>query len=111
MSVLGDGQMVGGTLDDGPVAQAVADRAKALVRAGRTACVTLGGDAATCPERLSVLVHVAATRPRMLIFGAIDFAAVLSQTGRFLGCRVTVCDARPVFAPARFPYADEAVAR
>src|SRR2546429_2118048 len=40
----------------------------------------------------------AATRPRMLIFGAIDFAAALSRAGRFLGYHVTVCDARPVFA-------------
>jgi xanthine dehydrogenase accessory factor len=47
----------------------------------------------------------------MLIFGAIDFADALSGVGRFLGYRVTVCDARPVFAtPARFPHADEVVA-
>ncbi|MFE9453980.1 XdhC family protein [Streptomyces sp. NPDC006739] len=110
LSVLDDGRAVGGTLDDGPVARAVADRARALLRAGHTARVTLGGDADTCPERLSVLVHVAATRPRMLIFGAIDFAAALSRAGRFLGYHVTVCDARPVFATtARFPHADEVV--
>ncbi len=110
VSVLGDGRAVGGTLDDRPMARAVTDRARALLRAGRTALVTLGGDADTCPERLSVLVHVAATRPRMLIFGAIDFAAALSQAGRFLGYHVIVCDARPVFATtARFPHADEVV--
>jgi hypothetical protein len=46
----------------------------------------------------------------MLIFGAVDFAAALSQAGRFLGYRGTVCDARPVFATtARFPHADEIV--
>jgi xanthine dehydrogenase accessory factor len=46
----------------------------------------------------------------MLIFGAVDFAAALSQAGSFLGYRVTVCDARPVFATAaRFPHADEVV--
>ncbi|EUA68572.1 xdhC Rossmann domain protein [Mycobacterium xenopi 4042] len=40
----------------------------------------------------------------MLIFGAIDFAAALARQGAFLGYRVTVCDARPVFATAaRFP--------
>ncbi|MDF3146232.1 XdhC family protein, partial [Streptomyces sp. T21Q-yed] len=80
------------------------------LRTGRTALVSLGGHADTCPEKLSLLVHAAATRPRMLIFGAIDFAAALAQAGRFLGYHVTVCDARPVFATAaRFPYADEAV--
>ncbi len=52
-----------------------------------------------------------ASRPRLLIFGAVDFAAALSQAGRFLGYHVTVCDARPVFATtARFPHADEVVA-
>ena len=52
-----------------------------------------------------------APRPRMLIFGAIDFAAALARQGSLLGYRVTVCDARPVFATrARFPTADEVVA-
>ncbi len=84
--------------------------ARALLRAGRTARIEVGGDADTCPERLSVLVHTHAPRPRMLIFGAVDFAAALSQAGRFLGYSVTVCDARPVFATtARFPHADEVV--
>ncbi|MFJ7998144.1 XdhC family protein [Streptomyces sp. NPDC096310] len=99
-----------GTLT-GAVRREVGAQAWALLRAGRTARAEIGGDAATCPERLSVLVHVHTTRPRMLIFGAVDFAAALSQAGRFLGYRVTVCDARPVFATeARFPYADEIVA-
>ena len=51
-----------------------------------------------------------APRPRMLVFGAIDFAAAVAHVGAFLGYRVTVCDARPVFATAsRFPAADEVV--
>jgi xanthine dehydrogenase accessory factor len=46
----------------------------------------------------------------MLVFGAIDFAAAVARVGSFLGYRVTVCDARPVFATAtRFPEADEVV--
>ena len=46
----------------------------------------------------------------MIVFGAIDFASALVRIGRFLGYRVTVCDARPVFATAaRFPDADEVV--
>src|SRR4051794_20247821 len=46
----------------------------------------------------------------MLIFGAFNFAAALSKAARFLGCRVSVCDARPVFATrARFPHTDEVV--
>ncbi|WLW50383.1 XdhC family protein [Streptomyces sp. YU58] len=110
LSVLGDRWIADRTLGDGPTGRAMADRATAQLRTGRTALVPLGGDADTCPETLSVLVHVAATRPRMLIFGAVDFAAALARAGRFLGYRVTVCDARPVFATAeRFPHADEVV--
>ncbi|MET9678729.1 XdhC/CoxI family protein [Streptomyces coeruleorubidus] len=110
LCVLGDTDSAHGTLDGGPADRVVAAQAGALLRAGRTARVEVGGDADTCPERLSVLVHVHASRPRMLIFGAVDFAAALSQAGSFLGYRVTVCDARPVFATeARFPYADEVV--
>ena len=41
-----------------------------------------------------------APKPRMLVFGAIDFAAAVARVGAFLGYQVTVCDARPVFATA-----------
>ncbi|NUR43595.1 MAG: XdhC family protein [Streptomyces sp.] len=98
------------TLDNGELDREVTAQAAALLRAGRTARVEVGVNADTCPEKLSVLVHVHASPPRMLIFGAVDFAAALSRAGGFLGYHVTVCDARPVFAtPARFPYADEVV--
>ncbi|WP_298556598.1 XdhC family protein [Streptomyces luteogriseus] len=111
LTVLGNGQVISGTLDNGSVDTAVVDEALALLRAGRTARVTLGGRGQGCPGPLSVLVHIHASRPRMLVFGAVDFAAALSQAGAFVGYRVTVCDARPVFATAaRFPYADEVVA-
>ncbi|MFC9678233.1 XdhC family protein [Streptomyces sp. NPDC056948] len=110
LCVLGYVDAAHGTLDDEEVDRAVTAQAGALLRAGRTARVEVGGDADTCPEKLSVLVHVHASRPRMLIFGAVDFAAALSRMGHFLGYRVTVCDARPVFATAaRFPEADEVV--
>ncbi|WP_369249733.1 XdhC family protein [Streptomyces sp. R41] len=110
LSVLGDSWIADRALGDGPTGRAVGDRATAQLRSGSTGLVSLGGDADTCPEQLTVLVHAATTRPRMLIFGAIDFAAALAQAGRFLGYHVTVCDARPVFATeARFPYADEVV--
>ncbi|MFI1360597.1 XdhC family protein [Streptomyces sp. NPDC020898] len=111
LSVRADGGVTsGGALDGGPTGKLVAEEARALLRAGRTTRVTVGGNGDGCPEPLTVLVHVHASRPRMLIFGAVDFAAALSQAGRFLGYRVTVCDARPVFAStARFPHADEVV--
>ena len=61
-------------------------------------------------DDVAVFVQSLTPRPRMLVFGAIDFAAAVAQVGAFLGYRVTVCDARAVFAtPARFPEADEVV--
>ena len=93
---------------------AVADDARGLLLAGRTAVLSYGPDGERVDETaetgMAVFVASYAPRPRMLIFGAIDFAAALAQQGTFLGYRVTVCDARPVFAtPARFPAADEVV--
>jgi xanthine dehydrogenase accessory factor len=49
-------------------------------------------------------------RPEMYVFGAVDHAAAVAQVGRFLGYRVTVCDARAKFVtPERFPDVDELV--
>lgn len=111
VSVFSNDDASRGTLDEGgPADRAVTEHARSVLRAGRTTLLSLGGDLDTCPERLTVLVHTQAPRPRLLVFGAVDFAAALSEAGRFLGYRVTVCDARPVFATeARFPYADEVV--
>lgn len=59
---------------------------------------------------MSVFLHSFAPPPRMLVFGAIDYAAAVARIGDFLGYRVTVCDARPVFAtPKRFPPGVEVV--
>jgi xanthine dehydrogenase accessory factor len=61
-------------------------------------------------DDVAVFVQSFAPPPRMLVFGAIDFAAAVARLGVFLGYRVTVCDARPVFATQRrFPEAHEVV--
>ncbi|MFM7145010.1 MAG: XdhC family protein, partial [Actinomycetales bacterium] len=61
-------------------------------------------------EGLEVFVQSFAPKPQMFVFGAIDFSAALVRVGRLLGFKVTVVDARPVFATAkRFPEADEVV--
>ncbi|MBC6463482.1 XdhC family protein [Actinomadura sp. HBU206391] len=63
-------------------------------------------------DELAVFVHSFAPPPRLLVFGAIDFAAAVARVGKFLGYHVTVCDARPVFATTkRFPEADEVVVK
>ena len=51
-----------------------------------------------------------APKPKMFVFGAIDFASAVARVGKFLGYYVVVCDARAIFAtPKRFPDADEVV--
>jgi len=91
---------------------AVAADALGLLAAGRSDTLTYGPDGQRRGEGMRVFVASFAPRPRMLVFGAIDFAAAVARVGAFLGYRVTVCDARPVFATAsRFPDADEVVVR
>ncbi|MGW7411117.1 XdhC family protein [Streptomyces sp. NPDC054863] len=86
------------------------DEAGALLGLGRTGTVDVSADGANCPGGVSLFVECRVPPPRMIVFGAVDFAAALVRTGSFLGFHVTVCDARPVFAtPARFPEADEVV--
>lgn len=87
-----------------------AAEARALLEAGRTGTVELSEDGSRCPGGLTLLVESNVPPPRMIVFGAIDFAAALVRVGKFLGYHVTVCDARPVFATrARFPDADDIV--
>lgn len=78
--------------------------------AGQTLVRHYGAEGQAREETLSVFIESFAPPPQMLIFGAVDFTAALARVGKVLGYRVTVCDARPVFAtPARFPAADEVV--
>lgn len=87
-----------------------AAEARALLDAGRTAALELAEDGTRCPGGLTLLVESRVPPPRMIVFGAIDFAGALVRAGKFLGYHVTVCDARPVFATrARFPEADDLV--
>ncbi|TFC96914.1 MULTISPECIES: XdhC/CoxI family protein [Cryobacterium] len=90
--------------------RAVSDDARGLLAAGSNSTLTYGPDGERRGEGMRVFVNSYAPRPRMLVFGAIDFAAALARLASFLGYRVTVCDARAVFAtPARFPEAEEVI--
>jgi xanthine dehydrogenase accessory factor len=88
----------------------VAAEAGAFLDAGRTGTLEIGEQGSRCGAPLTVLVESSVPAPRMIVFGAIDFASALVRIGKFLGYHVTVCDARPVFATrTRFPDADEIV--
>ena len=99
-----------GTLGSARVDAAVRDDALGQLAVGHNATLGYGADGQRRGEGMRVFVWAFAPPPRMIVFGAIDFAAAVARVGAFLGYRVTVCDARPVFAThSRFPAADEVV--
>ncbi|MGW6645076.1 XdhC family protein [Streptomyces iakyrus] len=105
-----DGSHDGGFGAHPELDRTVAAEAGAFLDAGRTGTLEIGERGSRCGAPLMVLVESSVPAPRMIVFGAIDFAAALVRVGKFLGHHVTVCDARPVFATrTRFPDADEIV--
>ena len=87
-----------------------AAEARAMLDTGRTGTVEIAEDGSRCPGGVTLFVESSVPPPRMIVFGAVDFATALVRAGKFLGYHVTVCDARPVFATrVRFPEADDLV--
>jgi xanthine dehydrogenase accessory factor len=109
--IIWEGDRSDGTLGAGDrLDQAVDDDARGMLAQGLTGVRRYGPDGERRRDELGVFVQSFAPAPRMLVFGAIDFAAAVAKAGKFLGYHVTVCDARPVFATAsRFPDADEVI--
>jgi xanthine dehydrogenase accessory factor len=107
-----DPRPVLGSLGSPRADDAVVADARGLLAGGRNETLHYGPDGQRRGEGMAVFVSSYAPKPRMLVFGAIDFAAAVARVGSFLGFHVTVCDARPVFATAsRFPDADEVVVK
>jgi xanthine dehydrogenase accessory factor len=99
-----------GGLGDDDLDRVVARDTLAELDAGRSGIRHYGPHGEAREESITVFVESFAPPPRMLIFGAVDFTAALVRVAKVLGYRVTVCDAREVFATKlRFPFADEVV--
>jgi xanthine dehydrogenase accessory factor len=99
-----------GSLGADRLDDAAVDDGRGLLAAGRTGLLHYGPQGRRRGAWVTLLVNAFAPAARMLVFGATDHAAAVAGIGAFLGYRVTVCDARPVFATARrFPDADEVV--
>ncbi len=99
-----------GSLGDPDLDRVVARDALGELAAGLTVTRHYGPHGEARQREVSVFIESFAAPPRMIIFGAVDFTAALAKVTKILGYRVTVCDARPVFATAaRFPMADEVV--
>lgn len=111
--VIPDGEPMG-SLGHPELDRVVARDALAELEAGRSGVRHYGPEGQTTPEDLidtplvRVFVESWSPPPEMWIFGAVDFTAALAKVAKVLGYRVTVCDAREIFATRRrFPMADE----
>ncbi len=99
-----------GTLGDEGLDRVVARDALGELEAGLTSTRHYGEHGEARERAVSVFIESFVLPPRMIIFGAVDFTAALTRIAKVLGYRVTVCDARAVFATVqRFPMADEVV--
>ena len=110
------GEAALGTLGDPDLDRVVGRDALAELEAARSGVRHYGPQGQTTPEDLEdspvvlVFVESYAPPPQMWIFGAVDFTAALAKVAKVLGYRVTVVDAREIFATRRrFPMADEVV--
>ena len=89
---------------------AVEAEGRALLSTAQTSLRTFGPDGEPTGVATRVFIQSFAPKPDMFVFGAIDFSRAMASIGKFLGYRVTVVDARPIFATkARIPDADELV--
>lgn len=99
-----------GTVGNEDLDRAVVEAARGMLEGGRTGMRHYGPRGQRRMEDVTVFIQSFAPPPRMYVFGAIDFASAVARIGKFMGYRVTVCDARAVFATReRFPSADEII--
>ncbi len=100
--VTADGATAGG-LGEPDLDRAAAAAGEELMWAERSELREVNG--------VSLFVDVTAPAPRLVIFGAVDYAAALCRLARASGWRAFVCDPRSRFATReRFPEAEEVVA-
>ena len=100
--VLPDGRTDGG-LGDPDLDAAATEAAGELIWSERSELRELKG--------VRLFLDVTAPAPRLVIFGAVDYSAVLCRLARVTGWVPYVCDPRARFAtPERFPEAEEVVA-
>jgi xanthine dehydrogenase accessory factor len=99
-----------GDLGNAGLTHAATEEARARLFGGEAVQRTFGPDGEPIGTEVRLFVQPFAPKPDMYIFGAIDFSRAMASLGKYLGYRVTVVDARPIFAtPARIPDADEVV--
>ena len=99
-----------GSFGNEPLDQVVTQDTNAALAAGQglTRHYGLAGEPGL--RDVTVFIDVFAPPPRLIVIGAVDYTRALVRVAKLLGYRVTVCDARPMFATTkRFPEADDVV--
>jgi xanthine dehydrogenase accessory factor len=110
MSLVVTGDAAHGDLASTDLGRVLTLEARAGLGVGGVSIRRLGAHGERLEDAVTVLFESFVDRPRLLVLGAIDYAAAMASVGRFLGYHVTVCDARAAFATDdRFPDAHEVV--
>lgn len=105
-----DGDHVWGSLKAAGLDYSVTEDGRGLLSSGHTRTLKLGPSGERLQDEVSIFIESYAPAPRMIVFGAIDFAGAVVRVGKFLGYHVTICDARELFTTKkRFPEADEVI--
>lgn len=99
-----------GSFNSAGLDYSVREDGRGFLSSGHTRILKLGPAGERMQDEVSIFIESYAPAPRMIVFGAIDFAGAVARVGKFLGYHVTVCDARALFTTKkRFPEADEVI--
>jgi len=103
-------ETVTGSLGDEKLDSAVIENARGFIDMSQTGTRTYGPQGQGNSEEVEVFIQAYSQPPDMFVLGAVNLANAVVRLGKFLGYRVTVVDARKIFAnQERFPEADEVV--
>lgn len=109
MAVLTD-EVVGGLQASELLDHSVSREARGFLDQGVSTVRHYGAGGQVMGSELSVYIQTFASRPKMVIFGAIDFSAEMAKLASGLGYEVTIVDARrPFLESPRFSEAAETV--
>lgn len=96
-----DGAIHGGFGDGDLLTSSVAGELPALVELGQTRIRRYGADGTVLGTGATVFMRAFQQPPRMVLFGATDFAAAVAGLASELGYEVALCDPRPPFAASQ----------
>jgi xanthine dehydrogenase accessory factor len=103
-------ESVTGSLGDEKLDSAVIENARGMIDMAQTGTRTYGPQGQGNSEEVEVFIQAYSQPPDLYVLGAVNLANAVVRLGKFLGYRVTVVDARKIFAnQERFPEADEVV--